>query len=85
MRALISFVCVKEEEEEGIQFQILASFAEVLYEWLPMKDAECLLGGEKEIYEAASAHFYNEAAFSISHPSFDALTLRVGCGARFHL
>ena len=83
MRDLISFVCVKEEEEEGIQ--ILASFAEVLYEWLPMNDAECLLGGEKEIYEAASAHFNNEAAFSISHPSLDALTLRVGCGARFHL
>ena len=42
-------------------------------------------GGEKEIDEAASAHFNNEAAFSISHPSFDA-SLESASGARgFHL
>ena len=34
------------------------------------KWAKCRMrGGEKEIYEAASAHFNNEAAFSIFHPS----------------
>ena len=39
------------------------------------KWAKCRMrGGEKEIYEAASAHFNNEAAFSIFHPSI----LRVG-------
>lgn len=41
-----------------------------------LHNAECRMqamrmrgGGEKEIYEAASAHFNNEAAFSIFHPS----------------
>ena len=46
----------------------------------------CIMQRERkeEIYEAASAHFNNEAAFSISHPSFDAsLEPARELGARF--